>query len=122
MNQEKAQKVISLYRKLNERDDSFKERDFENYNELFRIDKIEQHLDILSEYEGKALDDVINPEYEFKTRYVPKYLQSKLAIKTENGYKLHFEFVDHIFYELLKYYKNGIELIFRKITYINQRF
>ncbi|MDY3339504.1 hypothetical protein PG279_10005 [Riemerella anatipestifer] len=119
MNQEKAQEIISLYRKLNERDDTFKERDFENYNELFRTDKIAQHLDILNEYEDKTLEDVVNPEYEFKTRYLPRYLEAKLAVKTENGYKLHFEFIDYIFYYLLKYYKNGIELFLETLS---QRF
>lgn len=109
MNLTSAQKKIRLYRRLNEQDSSFRHRDFDNYNEFFTNEKLNQFEDILLEYQEKKLSDVLNSENEFYKLYAAHYKDKYLATKVDLGYKLHFEFNHVLFYELLNYFKSGIE-------------
>jgi len=109
MNLTSAHKKIRLYSRLNEQHSSFRYRDFDNYNEFFTNEKLNQFEDILLEYQEKKLSDVLNEDNEFYKLYGAQYKDKYLATKVDLGYKLHFEFNNVLFYELLNYFKSGIE-------------
>lgn len=107
MNLEIAQRKNLLFRRLKEQDSTYKHTSEENYNEFFTHDKLGQFKDILKEYENVQLLHFINPKNEFY-KLIPHYTDKDLVIEEEMGYRLHFEFNNVLFYELLTFHKEGI--------------
>ncbi|MDW9381941.1 hypothetical protein [Chryseobacterium sp. JV558] len=109
MNLEEARQKIRLYRKLNEQSRSFRHKDYDHFYELYSTEDLDSVQEILTEYEQIKVSDVINPENEFFKFYGANYADKYLVERTESGFKIHFEFSDILFYELLNFFKEDIQ-------------
>lgn len=109
MNLEEAQQKIRLYRKINEQFRSYRYKDYNDFYEFYPNEELESVQHILSEYEGIKFKDIINPENEFFSMYGTNYLDKYLISRTETCFKIHFEFSDSLFYELLNYFKEDVK-------------
>lgn len=108
MNLEIAQRKNLLFRRLKEQDSTYKHTSEENYNEFFTHEKLGKFKDILNEYENVKLLHFINQKNEFY-KLIPHYTDKDLVIEEKMGYRLHFEFENVLFYELLTFHKEGIK-------------
>ncbi|WP_210151577.1 hypothetical protein [Chryseobacterium scophthalmum] len=97
MNFKQAQQKIRLYRKINSHSHSFRQKDYDNYYEIYPFEDLESVQDILSEYENIKVLNVIKLEDEPIILYAANYYDKYLVEKVENGFKLHFEFNDLCF-------------------------
>lgn len=109
MNLEEANQKIRLYRRLNEQNRSFRHKDYENFYEFFLVEDLDSVQDVLSEYQQIKVSEVINSKNDFFKFYGVNYLDKYLVERTETAFKIHFEFSDALFYELLNFFRNDIE-------------
>lgn len=124
MDIEEVLQKIRLYRKLNEQTRSFRHKDYNNFYIFYSILDLDSVQDILSEYEQIKVSDIINPKNEFFKFYETNYANKYLVERTETGLKIHFEFSDILFYELLNFFKKDIkkfiELIPNEFSFYSQ--